>query len=171
MKARRLQELDWHFEPLAARFNLSRQRNLAVVELVYYGLLMRPHDVWIQGEILKFKNRKWTWELVSLWRCHRWAGCCLIWATFSCNVGNYYSLSSRHRDFLNSFEYSKRESSLFIVFKGLYAFVIRDFHDIWAFNVCFLQFSDCCFSWIVIVKFFSRSSSIVPAYCRSHHHS
>ena len=64
--------------------------------------------------------------------------------------------------------YCNRESSLLflvgfiVIVKGLYASVASDFHNIWAFNVRFLQLADCCLSRTVIrelfVTFFKAST-------------
>ena len=58
-----------------------------------------------------------------------------------------------------AFGQCQRESPLLynvgfvIIVEGLYASVSCDFDDIWAFNVCFLQLADCCFSCTVIREF------------------
>ena len=77
--------------------------------------------------------------------------------------------SSRHRGSIISFGYCKRESLLLFlvgfiaVVEVMHASVTCDFDDIWAFNVSFLQFADCCFSCIVIreLTFFLATSRIV----------
>ena len=41
-----------------------------------------------------------------------------------------------------------------VVVEEIYASVACDFGDIWAYNVCFLQLADCCFSCTMIRNFF-----------------
>ena len=94
----------------------------------------------IMEKSLIFKSRKWRWQFVIFWRCHRWASgatvcCCCCYLLF----------------LIISFGYCKRESSsLFFV-----GFIVV-LEEIWAYNVCFLQLADCCSSYTMIRKRFSH---------------
>ena len=110
---------------------------------------------------LIFKARKWRRQFVFFRRCHRRAN-----GASYCDVGN-----SQYMLFLIiSFGFCKRESSslffvgFIVVVEEIYTSVACDFGDIWAYNACFLQLADCCFSCTMIRKlFFSLASRLVPA--------
>ena len=110
---------------------------------------------------LIFKARKWRRQFVFFRRCHRRAN-----GASYCDVGNcQYMLF-----LIISFGFCKRESSslffvgFIVVVEEIYTSVACDFGDIWAYNACFLQLADCCFSCTMIRKlFFSLSSRLVPA--------
>ena len=105
-----------------------------------------------------FKTRKWRRQFVFFRRCHRRAS-----GASYCDVGNcQYMLF-----LIISFGFCKRESSslffvgFIVVVEEIYTSVACDFGDIWAYNACFLQLADCCFSCTMIRKlFFSLASRL-----------
>ena len=180
MKARRLQELRCRFEISGALF----ERPLMIKTLdscwtcLSWSVFLRRHHGWIHGEILSVKTWKWWRKLFFFWtlssmgwpmcvvRAHscsqKWLKPQLFW----CRKLPF--AFSQRWGVINSSGYCTRESSLLflvgfiVIVKGLYASVASDFHNIWAFNVRFLQLADCCLSRTVIrelfVTFFKAST-------------
>ena len=103
---------------------------------------------------LRFKTRKWRRQFVLFRRCHRWAsGATVAWMSEIANICFFFLKIS--------FGLARELSSLFfvgfiVVVEEIYTSVARDFGDIWAYNVFFLQLGDCCFSCTMIRKLFSH---------------
>ena len=103
---------------------------------------------------LRFKTRKWRRQFVLFRRCHRWAsGATVAWMSEIANICFFFLKIS--------FGFARELSSLFfvgfiVVVEEIYTSVARDFGDIWAYNVFFLQLGDCCFSCTMIRKLFSH---------------
>ena len=99
---------------------------------------------------LRFKTRKWRRQFVEPQ---------LLW----CQTLPIFAFS-------HNFICKRESSSLFfvgfvVVVEEFYTSVACDFGYIWAYNVCFLQLADCCFSCTGYdsLTFFSLTSRLVPS--------
>ena len=170
MKARRLQELGCRFEISGALFEWPMIKTLDSCWTCSSWSVPETSSRLDSRRNSELENLEMMAEIGFLWTLSSMGRPMYVVRAHSCFqerlepqllwCGNCHSLFLSTGVFIISFGYCTRGSSLLflvgfiVIVKGLYASVACDFHNIWAFNVCFLQLADCCLSCTVIREFF-----------------